>query len=424
MPEPSDKPSTAVLHYTAPPVVGGVEAVIWAHAQVFLREGYPLAVVAGRGESSALPPGVEFLPFIEMDSRHPSIYRVNLALEQGEVPSEFDSLVSGLTDSLASVLQEFDNVIVHNLFTKHFNLPLTAALFRLLDSETLRGCIAWCHDFSWTSPNAARYVSEGYPWDLLRTYHPDLTYVTVSKERQVVLAELLGCPTDQIHVVYNGVDPQGLLGLTKQGMELVERLDLLESDLNLLMPVRVTQAKNIEFALQMAATIKGMGLRLKLVLTGPPDPHDERSMGYYQSLQAMRNRLGLEHEMHFVFEAGPDPQQPFTIDAQVVGDLYRVADAVFMPSHREGFGMPVLEAGLSGIPVISTAIPAAVEIGGEEVLLFSPDDDPAATAARLVDWVGAQPSYRLRRRVRQKYTWQSIFQRDIQPLLKGRARGD
>ena len=42
--------NTAILHYSAPPVVGGVEAVISAHAEVFQRNGYPVTVVAGRGD--------------------------------------------------------------------------------------------------------------------------------------------------------------------------------------------------------------------------------------------------------------------------------------------------------------------------------------------------------------------------------------
>jgi glycosyltransferase involved in cell wall biosynthesis len=93
---------------------------------------------------------------------------------------------------------------------------------------------------------------------------------------------------------------------------------------------------------------------------------------------------------------------------------------MFMPSHREGFAMPVLEAGLAGIPVVSTGVPAAVEIGGADVIAFDLDEAPERLAARLLDWAGASPVQRLRRRVRQGYTWQVIFRRDIEPLLSSR----
>jgi glycosyltransferase involved in cell wall biosynthesis len=413
------KPSTAILHYTAPPVVGGVESVIQAHARVLAEAGYPATVVAGWGERKALPPDVRFIRVSEMDSRYQEVAEVSAALEQGRVPPTFDGLVNQLIGSLDAVLGQFDNVIVHNIFTKHFNLPLTAALHYLLDAGAIRRCIAWCHDFTWTSPSSRSRVHAGYPWDLLRAHRPDVTYVVVSRRRQRTLATLLGCPLEDIRVVYNGVDPRTLLGLSELGYELATRLGLLGSELVLLMPVRVTRAKNIEYALELVAALKADGNRPKLILTGPPDPHDAQSMAYFCSLQDLRLRLGVEEEVRFVFESGPSPAQPFTIGESVVGDLFRVSDVMLMPSHREGFGMPVLEAGLAGIAVVCTDVPAAEEIGGADVIRFSTDDAPARLAERIVAWARQSPVHRLRRRVRQNYTWRAIFRRDIEPLLNG-----
>lgn len=412
----------AMLHYSAPPVVGGVEAVIQAHAQILLRAGYPVTVIAGRGEPEALPPGADLILVPEIDSQHAEIARMSARLEEGRVPAAFEALCARLAGALAPILSSFDRLIVHNVWTKHFNLALTAALDRLLDQAPAPHCIAWCHDFTWTSPSSRSKVHAGYPWDLLRTRRPDVTYVVVSQRRQQELAGLFGCPTDEIRVIYNGVDPQGLLGLSAEGAALIERLALMDSDLNLLMPVRVTQAKNIEYALRVAAALKARGCRLKLVLTGPPDPHDAGSMAYFRSLQDLRQKLGVVEEMRFVFESGRDPGEPYFVGADVVGDLFRVSDVMFMPSHREGFAMPVLEAGLAGLPVVCTGVPAAVEIGGQDVIQFDLDEDPDALAGRLLDWAEHSTVHRLRRRVRQSYTWQAIFRRDLEPLL-GRREG-
>jgi glycosyltransferase involved in cell wall biosynthesis len=410
-------PETAFLHYTAPPVVGGVEAVITAHAQVFLQAGHSVSVVAGWGEEGALPGGTDLILVPEINSQHPEIIELGAQLDQGEMPLDFEAMTSRLSTRLGPILSRFDNLIVHNVFTKHFNLPLTAALCQLLDEGAIARCIGWCHDFTWTSPSSGSKVHPGYPWDLLRTYRPDVTYVVVSKRRQRELASLFGCPSGQIHVVYNGVDPGALLGLSAAGYSLVNRLGLLESDLVLLMPVRVTHAKNIEYALRLVDALKARACRPKLVLTGPPDPHDAESMAYFQSLQDLRQRLDVEQEMHFVFASGPDPTQGFIIDAEMVGELYRVSDLMFMPSHREGFAMPVLEAGLVGVPVVCTEVPAAVEIGGDDLMLFDTDDDPSHVAERILHLAEHSPVHRLRRRVRQNYTWYAIFRRDIEPLL-------
>jgi glycosyltransferase involved in cell wall biosynthesis len=410
--------STAILHYSAPPVVGGVEAVIDAHAHLLTEAGYPVVVIAGQGNAASLPNNADFVLIPELDSQHPAVLEMNASLEAGEVPAGFEDMAGRITASLEPVLNEFNNLIVHNIFTKHFNLPLTAALYRLLDAGEIGNCIAWCHDFTWTSPHSSHKVHSGYPWDLLRSYRPEVTYVVVSQRRQRTLAELLEVSPQKIKVVYNGVDPVTMLGLTQEGRALIQRLGILDSDLVLLMPVRVTQAKNIELAFKVVAELKKRQSNPKLVLTGPPDPHDPENMDYYGFLRNLRRDLGVEKEMRFVFESGPDPDEPYYIDIDVVGDMYRVSDLMFMPSHREGFGMPVLEAGLIGIPVISTAVPAAEEIGGENVLIFDADDAPEKVAELILMRIEADPVCRHKRQVRKRYTWKAIFQRDIEPLLR------
>ncbi|MCO6453426.1 MAG: glycosyltransferase family 4 protein [Caldilineales bacterium] len=418
-----NQPRTAFLHYSASPVVGGVEAVMDAHARVFLQEGYPVSIISGRGAAEVLPAGVDFIAIPEMDSRHPQIMAASAQLERGEAPLAWEALVDSLAEQLTSALRDIDNIIVHNVFTKHFNLPLTTALFRLIDAGVIPHCIAWCHDLTWTSPNSRHKVFPGQPWDLLRTFHEKLTYVVVSQQRQAELAGLLGCPQDRIHVIYNGVDPVGQLGLTSTGWALISRLGLLDAGLVLLMPVRVTQAKNIEYAIRVVEALKEVGARPKLVLTGPPDPHDRDNIVYFHSLQSLRAQHGVEEEVCFVYESGPTEGEPFTIPLAVVADLYRVADVMFMPSHREGFGMPVLEAGLAGVPVVATdVIPAAVEIGGQNIMQFSPHAPPESLASKMIVWLETQPTFQLRRRVRQQYTWQAIFRRDIEPLLQTQSQ--
>jgi glycosyltransferase involved in cell wall biosynthesis len=408
----------AVLHYSVPPVIGGVENVILVHSRLFLEAGYPVTIITGRGDKEALPVGVELIHVPEIDSQHPQIIELSHQLEQGRVPEQFEEVVNWLSEKLTSLLTSLDILIVHNIFTKHFNLPLTAALFRLLDQGVIQHCVAWCHDITWTSPNSRGKVYEGYPWDLLRTPRSDITYVTVSRERQQDLAGLFGCPPEQIAVIYNGVDPDSLLGLTEAGQALIHRLGLWDSDLNLLMPVRVTKAKNIELALGLVAVLKTKGVHVKLVVTGPPDPHDDMNLKYFRSLLRLRRELGVIYEVRFVYESGRNPAEPMIIDTSMVAELLRVSDALFMPSHREGFGMPVLEAGMIGIPVFcAEPVPAANEIGGQHIVQFSPDADPGEVANLILKWMEHSSVLRLRRRIRQNFTWQNIFRREILPLL-------
>ncbi len=409
--------STAFLHYSAPPVVGGVEAVMLAQARAFLSAGYPVTLIAGRGDANALPAGVDLIRLPELDSQNPDIEMLSGTLERGEVPAGFDAMVENIAARLRPVVARFDTLIVHNVMSKHFNLPLTAALFRLIDAGAIRRCIAWCHDFTWTSPHSRSKVFPGYPWDLLRTFDPRVTYVVVSEQRKNEVSAMLGWPRDSIHVIYNGVDPADVLGLSAEGLRLAQKMDLFTAGLILLMPVRVTQAKNIEFALEVAAELKSRGCRPRLIVTGPPDPHEAGALIYFRSLQGLRDRLGVAGEAFFVAELGERPADLHTINAAVVGELYRLADIVFMPSHREGFGIPVLEAGLAGIPVISAAIPAAVEIGQGDVDLIPAKASAADAAGQVLSRINEDGAGRLKRRVRRNYTWEAIFREKIEPLL-------
>jgi glycosyltransferase involved in cell wall biosynthesis len=205
----------AFVHYSAPPVVGGVEAVILAHTELLVNSGFNVRLVAGVGELAVLPSGVEFIRMPEMHSLHPDVVTMSQALEKGQVPDDFERFSDFIEIALEKALEAMDIVIVHNIFTKHFNLPLTAALVRLLDRGYLKRCIAWCHDFSWTSPHSQASLHPGYPWDLLRTYRQDVTYVTISRSRQEQLAELYHCPMESIHVIYDGVDPVDIYSMSE-----------------------------------------------------------------------------------------------------------------------------------------------------------------------------------------------------------------
>ncbi|HEY9088087.1 MAG TPA: hypothetical protein VIO36_07960, partial [Anaerolineaceae bacterium] len=87
-----------LIHYSAPPVVGGVETVVMRQAQQFERAGHQVMILAGRGVAWDARIPVQVLP--RMDSRHPQVLALKAELDRGEVPAGFDALVAQLEAEL------------------------------------------------------------------------------------------------------------------------------------------------------------------------------------------------------------------------------------------------------------------------------------------------------------------------------------
>ena len=204
-----------IMHYAAPPVVGGVESVIQSHAQCMCRAGHIVRLFAGRGETIDARYPVELIPLL--DSRHPRVLGVKSALDAGTVPDDFEPLVDQIEHDLDRALTGVDVLMVHNVASLNKNLALTTALFNLSRKPDFPHIILWHHDLAWTTPRYQPELYEGYPWDLLRTAWPGVTQVVVSEERRKEFSALTHLSSDSIHVIPAGIDLQGFFGVEQAG---------------------------------------------------------------------------------------------------------------------------------------------------------------------------------------------------------------
>jgi glycosyltransferase involved in cell wall biosynthesis len=397
----------ALLHYSAPPIVGGVESVIGHHARLMADAGHDVRIIAGRGEQT--DPRIPFIQVPMADSRHPEVLRIKGELDAGRLPPEFARLADALAAGLNNVLGDADVLIAHNVCSLNKNLVLTAAVMNL--SHVLQ-VILWHHDLAWTTPRYQQELHDGYPWDLLRQAWTDVRQVTISEMRQQELADLFQIGRDEITVIPNGVDLPAFHKLEEQTRRYVQQLDLNNAFPLLLLPVRITPRKNIELALQVCAHLVKDFPHAKLVVTGPLGPHNPANVDYFDSLRTLRRELHLDNTVHFLAELTheylPDP---------VISDFYHLADVLFMPSREEGFGIPILEAGLAGLPIFCSDIPPLRNLGGTSATYFSPDADPIELANRIVNQLAFDSIFRMRVRARREFSWEGIYTREIAPLL-------
>jgi len=401
----------ALLHYSSPPIVGGVESVLAHHARLMTNAGHEVTILAGRGEIFDERIKVCILP--RLDSRHPEVMEVKDFLDVGQHSPTFELLREQIRKELLEEVKGFDVLIAHNVASLHKNLALTAVLHDEYKNPDFPHLILWHHDLAWTTPRYRDELHEGYPWDLLRTNWEGVTQVTVSKLRQDELAELCRVTKEAIHVIPNGVDLNAFFKFESQTMELIERLNLMEADPFFLLPVRLTTRKNIELALQVMAEVRKDFPKAMLLVTGPEGPHNPNNRAYKEKLLSMRDKLNLEDVVHFLAEVTSE----FMPDA-VIADFYRIADALLLPSREEGFGIPVIEAAFSKVPVFCADIPVLRELGEENVTYFDPDANPLEVAMQIKVRLEAEITSRWGRRAKHGYSWGQIYARHIVSLLE------
>lgn len=407
-----------ILHYASPPVVGGVESTIAHHAKGLVENGYAVRVISGRGSTFDAHIETHIIPLL--NSTHPDILALKTHLDAGVVPEAFEHVTEKVTAELQTALHDCDAVIVHNAHSLNKNLPFTAALAKL--SEDASKCwIAWCHDLAWTNPQYLPELHERYPYTLLKTVWQNTVYVTVSEARRDEIAQLLNIPVEDVVAVVPGVDPASFFQWTVTTQKLAKQLRWMNADGILLLPARLTRRKNIALGLKVLAELRRQTQKdFRLIITGPPGPHNPNNPGYLGELLTLQKELDLQDAAHFLYQQGEDEDHPLIPDDTVMANLFTLSDALFFPSEQEGFGIPMLEAGIAGIPIFCSDIPPLRGTAGEFATYFDPiHDSPQAIAQTLYETLQHSATAQLKRHVRQNFRWDALITQKIIPLIEG-----
>jgi glycosyltransferase involved in cell wall biosynthesis len=133
--------------------------------------------------------------------------------------------------------------------------------------------------------------------------------------------------------------------------------------------------KRIDILLRVVDSLRSAHRQLRLVRVGGP---------FTSAQQALVRELGLGDAV-VVLPA---------LDRSTLASVYRRSALLLMPSEREGFGLPVLEALACGTPVVASDVPALREVGGFAAT-YCPIEDIDAwhqSVTRLLDERSQKPA--------------------------------
>ena len=410
------KKNIALVHYSYPPVIGGVEFIMEAHAKQFAQAGHQVKIITGVGRSVEENISIHRIKDFSTDSEETEI--VQEELRNGFLTERFGKLKNKLKKEIQKALGDISVCFVHNVLTMHFNMALTAAFSEIIKEwGEEKDFYIWCHDATFNNPDYQIPNRGKYPWKLLQEVQPHGRYITISSWRKKQLSELFGVDSSSFQIVPNGVDLRSFLGVTDFIWQIAQDLDLFHQEIVLFFPSRILRRKNYELAIHITHALNRLGKKSLLLLTGPPDPHNSKTKEYLSELCALIKKLDCEKEVIFIHNLKEKYGQDFKIGYSHLQALYSLSDILLLPSSQEGFGIPLLEAASKKLPIACSNIAPFTEVTKEHTLLFNLKDDPYEIAQRIIDFLNSQPTYQLFKKIMKTYSWEAIYENYLKELV-------
>ena len=206
-----------------------------------------------------------------------------------------------------------------------------------------------------------RYV---HRWKIKRACKVADAVIAISKQTRDDLVNLYKIAAEKIFICYQSCNPVFEIikqpeekALVKKRYQLPDRYFLFVSS--------ITPRKNLEAICQAMILLKDE-LQIPLVVIGDGKKEKEK-------VKQSMHQNGLQDRLLFLNELAVSKEKPFKTGADFPA-IYQQALALIYPSVFEGFGLPVLEALWSGLPVICSNTSSLPEVAGDAALYFAPQD--------------------------------------------------
>ncbi|TWH77513.1 alpha-1,3-rhamnosyl/mannosyltransferase [Azomonas agilis] len=262
-------------------------------------------------------------------------------------------------------------------------------------------CVATIHDLALVRypeyhPAGIRWLAKQLPNTLARA---DALITPSEVIRQELIADY-GVAPDRVHSIHLGVEPEFQPRTAQQTQSVLQNYAL-EHGRYVLFLASLEPRKGIDTLLDAWCLVpESIRCHWPLVLAGASGWNNQHLC---QRIQAMQHTHGIRH-IHFV----PQADLPY---------LYAGAQLFVYPSIYEGFGLPVLEAMSSSVPVISTARTSMAEFARDSIALVEsgqPEELGACIQLLLEDSEQRQ-HYALAGLARaQRFSWQHCAQQTIE----------
>ena len=192
-----------------------------------------------------------------------------------------------------------------------------------------------------------------YAWKFHQTCKEADRIIAISECTKRDIIRFGGVDPSRIDVIYQSCSTEF------KARESEKKLQQVHTDY--LLPARyIVNVGTIEERKNILLAVKALQLlpeEISLVVVGRPTPYCDMVKEYVK-------KNAMEHRVKFLHGV-PHEDLP---------SIYQMAEACVYPSRYEGFGLPVIEAIQSGLPVVACTGSCLEEAGGNYSLYVKPDD--------------------------------------------------
>ncbi len=192
-----------------------------------------------------------------------------------------------------------------------------------------------------------------YKWKLRHSCRSADCVVAVSQQTATDLHEFLNVDPAKVTVIHQGCHPSFYRQVSPEVISQVRAKYELPAEF-LLYVGTLEKRKNAGLIIKALARLNN---KIPLVLAG-------RSTRYVTELEDLVKKYSLEARVKFVHDASFDDLPAF----------YQAASLFIYPSMFEGFGIPIVEAIASGVPVITSNGSCFSEAGGPDCIYVNPSN--------------------------------------------------
>lgn len=207
--------------------------------------------------------------------------------------------------------------------------------------------------------------------DLLNVVVSNATKVfTISEYNRRVIVQTTNCVSSQISIVHCGINPQKLESVLDVE---TKRASAPDDTLHILSVGSLNEKKGHKYLIEACAVLKQMGIPFLCNIIGRGN--------LFEAHGRLIDELGLSDHITLL---GPKTRGD-VLRAYAHHDVFVLASTISKNGDRDGIPVVMMEAGLFGMPIVSTAVSGIPELVIDGFTgLIVPPEDPAALADAIL----------------------------------------